>query len=217
MTIPMRVNRQLLRIKLKIKQEITRSLESTRVQPHPSNFWFGENPDKITENPGKICGNFGKICENVSQIAVCALILQKWHPKSKCRRFFSFFFWNSCFYLVLFGQVRVNMGENGAWSVLSFKKIRPTWKEMQLFFFRSFSLEFFSGKFGEIWAKIPRILKNFLAPTLMFKRTVFSYLNVQALVPGVCNRCLIALVDISDVCSFFFKWRWQDFLDKRKS
>jgi len=72
-------------------------------------------------------------------------------------------------------------------------------------FFRSFSLEFFSGKFGEIWAKIPRILKNFLPPTPMFKRTVFSYLNVQALVPGVCNRCLIALVDISDVCSFFFK------------
>jgi len=31
MTIPMRVNRQLLRIKLKIKQEITRTLESTRV------------------------------------------------------------------------------------------------------------------------------------------------------------------------------------------
>jgi len=28
------------------------------------------------------------MCENLRKIAVCALILQKWHPKSKCRHFF---------------------------------------------------------------------------------------------------------------------------------
>ena len=49
----------------------------------PQNFLFGENP-------GKICGNFGKICKTVRKIAVCALILQIWHPKSRCRCFFSF-------------------------------------------------------------------------------------------------------------------------------
>ena len=52
------------------------------VQPHPQNFWFGENA-------GKICGNFGKIWETVCKITVCALILQKRHPKSRCRCFFS--------------------------------------------------------------------------------------------------------------------------------
>jgi len=54
-----------------------------RVQPNPQNFWFGENP-------GKICGNFGKMCETVRKIAVCPWILQKWHPKSRCRCFLSF-------------------------------------------------------------------------------------------------------------------------------
>jgi len=34
--------------------------------------------------------------------------------------------------------------------------------EMQSFFWKSFSLEFFSGKFGEIWAKILRTPKIFL-------------------------------------------------------
>ena len=46
---------------------------------------------KIRENQWKL----GKMCENLCEIALCALIfLQKWRPKSKCRRFYSFFiFW----------------------------------------------------------------------------------------------------------------------------
>jgi len=47
------------------------------VQAHPQNFWFGENPGKITWNPGKICGNLGKMPEYLRKIAVYALILQK--------------------------------------------------------------------------------------------------------------------------------------------
>jgi len=36
----------------------------------------------------KICVNLGKMCENLREIALYALILQKWHPKWKRRRFF---------------------------------------------------------------------------------------------------------------------------------
>jgi len=43
--------------------------------------------------------------------------------------------------------------------VLWFEKMRPTRKEMQSFFW-SYSLEYFSGKFKEIWAKILRTPKN---------------------------------------------------------
>jgi len=42
------------------------------------------------ENPGKICRSLGKMCDKLRKIAVFALILQKWHPKSKCRRLFIF-------------------------------------------------------------------------------------------------------------------------------
>jgi len=36
------------------------------------------------------------------------------------------------------------------------------------FFWKSFSFEYFSGKFEEIWAKILRTHHNFAAPTPMF-------------------------------------------------
>ena len=81
------------------------------------------------------------------------------------------FVWRSCFYLVLFGKVRGNLGKfgkNGAWSVLNWKMC-PTWNEMQSFFWRSFSLEFFSGKFGEIWAKILCTPKHLPALTPMIR------------------------------------------------
>ena len=38
-----------------------------------------------------------------------------------------------------------------------------------LFFWRSFSLEYFSGKFVEIWAKILRTHKTLPAPTPMLR------------------------------------------------
>jgi len=62
----------------------------------------------------------GKICVNLCKIAVCALMLQKWHPKWKWRRVF--FVWKSCFDLVVFGQVRRNLGKLG-WNWGAF-----TWK-----------------------------------------------------------------------------------------
>jgi len=58
-----------------------------------------------------------------------------------------------------------------------FEKICPTWKEMQsffyfsLFFWRSFSLEYFSGKSVEIWAKFVRTPKNLPAPTRLLRPT----------------------------------------------
>jgi len=57
----------------------------------------------------KSVGNLGKMCEYLRNIDVRALILQKYHSKYKYKRFF----WRSCFCLVLFGQVRENLGKFG--------------------------------------------------------------------------------------------------------
>jgi len=68
------------------------------------------------------------MCENLRKIALCALILQKWRPNSKCRRFF---FLEVIFLQFFFGQVReiwASLGE--IWAkmvveVLSFEKNAP--------------------------------------------------------------------------------------------
>jgi len=86
---------------------------------------------------GGASANLGKMCENLRKIALCALILQKWHPKSKCRRFFHFFGSH-----VFFGQVGRDLGKNDA-DVLWFEKMCPKWNEMQSF------LDVISGKFGQ--------------------------------------------------------------------
>jgi len=65
---------------------------------------------KIPQNPGKICVNFDKMCENFRKIALRALILQKWRPKSKSR---CFFFLEVIFLQLFFGQVRGNLGKFG--------------------------------------------------------------------------------------------------------
>ena len=63
------------------------------------------------------------------------------------------------------------MGEIWAKMVLEvpcFEKIRPVKYSSFFFnFWRSFSLQFVLGKFGEIWAEILRTLKNLPAPTPM--------------------------------------------------
>jgi len=70
-------------------------------------------------------------------------------------------------YLSIFGQVRGNLGNNGASRALIWKNAPNTkWNEV-VSFWRSFSLEYFSGKFGEIWVKILRTPKNLPAPTPM--------------------------------------------------
>jgi len=74
-----------------------------------------------------------------------------------------FFFWMSCFYFALFGQVRGDLGKfnNGAWIVLWFKQMHPTWEEMQCYFFGGhFLWSFFRaslGKFGRKSFAPPKI------------------------------------------------------------
>jgi len=63
--------------------------------------------------------------ENHRKIAVCALILQKWHPKSKRRRAFCYFF----LVVFLFCSFRASLGEicpKMVLEVLRFEKMCPT-------------------------------------------------------------------------------------------
>ena len=132
-------------------------------QAHPQNFWFGENP-------GKICGNLGKMCEHLRKIALCALILQKWHPKSKCTLFL---FWRSCFFSPFrasqgkFGQVWGKFRQKWCLKCFDLKKCAQHEKKCSRFFGGHFLWRYFSGKFGEIWAKILHTPKNLPIPTRM--------------------------------------------------
>jgi len=76
------------------------------VKLHSHNVLFGENP-------GKICGHLGKLYGNLRKIAVCALIYKNGTQNESADVFFCFF-WSSSLTLVLFGQVRGNLGKNGA-------------------------------------------------------------------------------------------------------
>ena len=116
---------------------------------HPQNFLFGENPNKFTQNPGKICEYFRKI-------SVCALILQKWHPKSKCRRLFLEVM--LCFIQFFSGK----FGEIWLKRVLWFEKMHPTWKEMPSFFFLEviFFGVFFRASLGKF------VQKSFAPPKI---------------------------------------------------
>jgi len=134
-------------------------------------------------------GNLSKICVNLCKIAVCALILQKWHPNWKWR---CFFHGKSCFNLVVFGQVRRslgklgwNLGKKGAWSAL-------IWKMRQVkccCFLEVFFFGFKSGKFAEIWAIFLRTTQNLSAPTPL-------WVSIQIQIPiefftnlKVCSKC----------------------------
>jgi len=81
----------------------------------------------------------------------------------------NYFFWKSCINLVIFGQLKGNLGKfwwnlgkNGAWTASLWKTMRPV--KCSRFLWKSFSLDSFSGKFVEIWAKILRTPKNLSAP-----------------------------------------------------
>ena len=87
------------------------------------------NPTLKTSELVKIRAKSVAICEHICKIAVCALNLQKWHPKSKCWRFFGEFRLKWCFDFkkwahekkcsrfwghfsgVFFGQVKGNLGK----------------------------------------------------------------------------------------------------------
>jgi len=69
-------------------------------------------------------------------MALCALILQKWRPKSKCRCFFVL---EVMFLQFFFGQVREiwaslgKFGQKWCFKCFGLKKMRPKWNEMQSF------------------------------------------------------------------------------------
>jgi len=93
------------------------------------------------------------MCEYLRKIAVCGLI-------------------KNIFYgiRVLFNSFRASLGKCGQkWGLKCFglKKFPQHEKKSSrfLFFQRLFSLEYFSCKFGEIWAKILRSPKNLPGPT----------------------------------------------------
>jgi len=96
------------------------------------------------------------MCENLCKIAACALILQKWHPKSKCRRFFNFVL-EVIFYLVLFGQVWGKFGQKWCLKFFDLKKCTLHGKkagiEMESFFFILETI-FFGVFFGQIWGNM---------------------------------------------------------------
>ena len=116
--------------------------------------------------------NLWKFRQNVwkpfRKITVGALILKKWHPKSRCRSFFFLFFFEGHVFISVFSG---KLGEIWASSCLKCFYLRKSAQpEMKCsrFFWRSLTLEFFSGKFGEIWAKILCTPKNLPAPTPVF-------------------------------------------------
>ena len=81
-------------------------------------------------------------------------IYKKWHPKSKCRRFLL----RSRFHLMLFGQVRGNLG-----------KFRRNLGKNVSFFGGHFLWSFFRTNLGKFGQKILRTFKNLPAPTPMVK------------------------------------------------
>jgi len=84
--------------------------------------------------------------EYLRKIAVCALIFlfyKNGTPNQSADVFR--FFWRSCFYLVLFGQIRGilgkfggNLGKYGAWSALIWKNAPDMKRNAVVFFWRSF-------------------------------------------------------------------------------
>jgi len=88
------------------------------------------------------------MCEYLRKIAVCALISQKWHQNQSAGILFCF--WRSCFYLVLFGQVRGNLGKNGAWSALIWKNA-PNIKRNAVVFLE---VILFGVVFGQVWGNL---------------------------------------------------------------
>jgi len=100
-------------------------------------------------NPGKNQWKFGQNVWKRSQNHCMCFDWTNTAPKFKVQ---TFFFGGQVFISFFsFRQVRENLGKNGASSVLIFKKMCPAWEEMQSFFWRSFSLEFF---FGHVWENL---------------------------------------------------------------
>ena len=90
-------------------------------------------------------------------------------------------FWLSSFYVVLFG--RGKFGKNGAWSVLWFKNMKRNVVFFH-FFWRSFSLEFCWGKFGEL-APTPMMVCTTSSYSICICNNVSYYLKALSLLAGL--------------------------------
>jgi len=78
-----------------------------------------------------------------------------------------FYILRSCFSLVRFGQVRENLGKNGAWSASNWKN----WNEMQSFFWGHFLWSFFLASLAKL-GKISSHSQKFAYSTPMCSGTV---------------------------------------------
>ena len=107
---------------------------------------------KSWKNPlkfGEYLCIFGQNVWKPSQNSFLCFDFTKTAPEIKVQ---TFRFLEVIFLQFFFGQVRANLGKNGAWSALIWKKCALNGLKCS-HSLRWFSLEFFSGKFREIWAK----------------------------------------------------------------
>ena len=109
-------------------------------------IWWksGQNHLKSGQNLWKFWQNLWKRSQN----RCMCFDFSKMAPKIRVQTFF--FFWRSCLYFVLFGQVRGDLGKfnNGAWIVLWFKQMH---QEMQSFFLE---VIFFGAFFGQVYGNL---------------------------------------------------------------
>ena len=142
------------------------------MQAHPQNVWFGENP-------GKICGEIRAKCVNTFAKSLYVLWFYKNSTPNKSA---NVFLWRSCFYLVLFGQVRgnlgkfgENLGKNGAWSALIWKNAPNVKRNAVVFFGGHFLWSIFRARLGNLG-------KSFAPPRIcLLLHPCFSTRNVTKL------------------------------------
>ena len=138
---------------------------------------------KIRENLWKFGQNLWKRSQNRCRW-LSALILQKWHPKSKCRLFCLFgghdFIW---FFSGKLGELWASLGEIWAKMVLEvlwFKKCAQHKKKWSRFFW-----SFFRGSLGKFW-KNPSHPQKFACSYTNELRAIETYKKQK-------NRCQICL------------------------
>jgi len=105
---------------------------------------------KIREKSLKIRAKSRKFGQNVwipSQNRCMCFDFTNMAPKSNKVQTF---FWRSCFYLVLYGQVSRNLGKNGVWSA-SIWKNTPNMKRNAVVFLE---VIFFGVFFGQVWGNL---------------------------------------------------------------
>ena len=99
-------------------------------------------------------GNLGKKCSNLCNFAVCAFNLQKNGTQNESEKFF--FFWRSCFNLVVFGKVRRNLGKL-RWNLGKKWRLKCLSRAVVCFLFLEVIFCFF-------WASLQKFGQKFFTP-----------------------------------------------------